>query len=280
MKTIDGEKIASCILTKIKKTVSQEKLKPKLGAILAGNNPVSLTYIRQKEKACKKTGIDFSLFQFPANIKSSKLESEVRKISSRLSGIIIQLPLPFGMKDQAILNAIPEGKDIDVLSSLSLGKFYAGDVNRAGFTPIPPIVKAISIILNEEKIILKGKYVVVVGFGRLVGKPLSFWLMSQGATVSVLNEHTSDMSIFTRQADILFSGVGIPGLINGKMVKKGSMVVDTGTSIESGSSRGDIDFKSVSLKAGIVVPVPGGVGPVTTACLIENLVELSLKNKK
>jgi methylenetetrahydrofolate dehydrogenase (NADP+)/methenyltetrahydrofolate cyclohydrolase len=198
------------------------------------------------------------------------------------SGIIIQLPLPQKFLPEELLNLIPKEKDIDVLSEESLGKFYQGTLKI-----LPPTVSGILYLLKNYRIELKGKDVVVIGAGRLVGFPLAVQLLKEKATLSVLNELTKDAPSFIRKANILISGVGKPNLIKSKMVKKGVVIIDAGTSIKKGESRrdvsgilrdrlvGDVDFEEVSKKASYITPVPGGVGPLTVACLLENLVKLS-----
>ncbi len=266
-KIIDGEKIADGIIEKIKKKTKGTRLK--LSVVLVGKDPASLSYISQKEKAALKAGIGFSLYQFPKNTKKEKLIKEIERISKDCSGLIVQLPLPFKDCDQEVLNSVPEEKDIDILSEKRLGRFYTGD-----FYLLPPVVGAFSHITKKEKINLKGKRIAIIGSGRLVGKPLSVWLMAQGATISVVNKSTDDISFFTRKADIVISGVGKQGLIKRDMVKKGVIAIDAGSSFEKGKIRGDFD-KSVYSKASFYTPVPGGVGPITTTRLVENLVKLN-----
>ncbi len=181
------------------------------------------------------------------------------------------MPLPKKFSQEVFLNLIPWKKDIDVLSSGALGKFYQGRSKV-----IPPTVDGILEILEGYKIRLKGKNVAVVGAGKLVGLPLSIELIRRKATISILNEFTKDPSSFTKRADILISGVGKPGLIRGDMVKRGVVIVDAGTKMVQGKLKGDVDFQSVSKKAGYITPVPGGVGPLTVACLLRNLVKLNL----
>jgi len=280
MKLLDGKKLSEKILGNIKREIKKRKLKLTLAVIQVGENPVSQIFINQKRKACEKTGINFKLFKFPAKIRVLELKKEIDKIvqNPTNSGIIIQLPLPtrlnfakqnFGGPEE-FLNLIIGEKDIDVLSEKSLGKFYQGTLKI-----LPPTVNGILRLLKNYKIGLKGKDVIVIGAGRLVGFPLATQLLKEKATLSVLNEWTRDASSFTKKANILISGVGKPNLIKGNLVKKGVVVIDAGTSTKKGKLVGDVDFKSVSKKASYITPVPGGVGPLTVACLLENLVELN-----
>lgn len=271
-KILDGKKLSIRVLKKIKKEIASKKLRLSLAVVQVGENSVSQVYINQKEKICKAIGITFILYRFPEDITTDKLKMEVQKISdnSDISGIIIQLPLSEHIDTQEVLNAIPLDKDIDCLSEASLGRFYTGLS-----LILPPVVSAVSYLLKEYKIKIKGKNAAVVGAGRLVGKPLTNWLLQEKATVSVINETTKNTSYFSKAADILISGVGKPNLIKAHMVKKGAVVIDAGTSLQGGKLRGDVDFKNVSKKASHITPVPGGVGPVTVACLLENLIRLN-----
>jgi len=273
-KILNGKELSEKILAKLKKAVKKSKLKLRLAVIQVGENSVSQVFINQKKKACEKTGINFKLFKFPAEIGLRELKKETEKIvkSKVASGVIIQLPLPKKFLAEEFLNLIPEGKDIDVLSEKSLGKFYQGCLKI-----LPPTVSGILKLLKSYKIGSIGKNVVIVGAGRLVGFPLATQLLKEKATLSVLNEWTRDASSFTKKADILISGVGKPNLIKGNVVKKGVIVIDAGTSIKKGKLVGDVDFKSVSKKASYITPVPGGVGPLTVACLLENLAVLNKK---
>ncbi|MFH1181201.1 MAG: bifunctional 5,10-methylenetetrahydrofolate dehydrogenase/5,10-methenyltetrahydrofolate cyclohydrolase [bacterium] len=289
MVILDGKKLAEEILTNLK---SRGK-KLKLAVVLVGGDSIAQIFINQKRKACEKIGVNFELFKFPTEISGTELRAEIKKIvsDSDNSGVVIQLPLPEQINDvQEILNLVPPKKDVDVLSEESLGKFSQGTL-----LILPPTVSGISHLLERYRINIKGKNIVIVGAGRLVGYPLALGLLRQNATVTVLNRHTQDLSSFTKKADILISGVGKPSLIKGNMVKKGVVVIDAGSAMEkrkavgdevcplrgfpssSPSLRlvGDVDFQSVSKKASYITPVPGGVGPLTVACLLDNLVELN-----
>jgi len=288
MKILDGKKLSERILANLKKEIKNHRLKSRLAVISVGENPISQIFINQKEMACEKIGINFKLFKFPTKIKNSELKKEISGIvkNPANSGVIIQLPLPKKFLPEEILNLISEEKDIDVLSENSLGKFYQAlpsfsSKNLGGqgtLKILPPTVQGILYLFKNYKIDLKGKNVVIVGAGRLVGFPLAIQLLKEKATVSVLNEFTKDAPSFLKKADILISGVGKPNLIKGNMIKRGVIVIDAGTSVKNGRLVGDVDFQSVFKKASYITPVPGGIGPLTVACLLENLVKL-LKKK-
>lgn len=277
MKNLNGKKLSEKILGNLKKEIKKSNLKLTLAVIQVGGDPISKIFINQKEKACKKIGTGFKLYKFDKNINPEQLKEKIRKIalSPFNSGIIVQLPLPKKFNIQDILNIIPPEKDIDCLSEKSQSQFYLGNSKI-----LPPTLKGIINLLKEYKIRILGKHFVVVGAGRLVGLPMALWLLQQKATVSVLEKFTPDISFFTKKADVLISGVGKPGLISGKMVKNGVVVIDAGISLKDGKIKGDIDFESVSKKASYITPVPGGVGPMTVACLLENLVKLKTLYEK
>ena len=263
---LDGKKLSNKILNNLKAEIKKKRLKLKLAVILIGDNKISQIYIREKKNACLKIGIGFELFRFPLDISQSDLRKEIVKIvkNPENSGVVIQLPLPKHFNSQEILNLIPPEKDIDVLSGKS-----------SSFSIISPVVKAISELLKEYKISLKNKNIVVVGKGKLVGQPLILWLEKEKANFSVIDQKTKDISIFTKKADIIISGTGKPNLITGNTIKEGAIVIDAGTSSESGRTIGDVDFESVSKKAKYITLVRGGVGPMTVACLLKNLVKLN-----
>ena len=273
-KILDGKKIAEEILEDLKKNSPLKKVT--LAIVQVGDNRVSETYIKEKQKIGTHVGVMVQVFRFPADITQKKLEQEVVSIGEdqEIAGLLVQLPLPKHMDMQGILDYIPIEKDVDVLSSEAFGRFTLGTSSI-----LPPTVGAVSTLLKSHKIAIKGRNVVIVGAGRLVGLPLAIWFMQERATVSVANEHTKELSRLTRQADILVSGVGKTGLIRGDMVKRGVVVVDAGTSVEQSPStklrvnkiKGDVDFESVSKKASFITPVPGGVGPLTVACLLRNV---------
>ncbi len=277
VKILNGKKLSEKILDNLKREIRNRRLKLRLAVILVGENPVSQIFIKQKQKACEKVGVDFKLYKFKKNIGGLQLKKEVAKIveDQKNSGIIIQLPLPYHINTQEILNLIPPQKDIDVLSENSLGKF-----SQNALPIMPPTVCAISRLLKKYRIEIKGKNIVIVGAGRLVGYPLALWFLQGKATVSVLNKYTKDTQSFTKNADILISGVGKPNLIKSNMIKKGAVVIDAGTSIKNDKLIGDVDLKSVSKKASYITPVPGGVGPMTVACVVGNLIILSKKNER
>ncbi|MCH7604753.1 bifunctional 5,10-methylenetetrahydrofolate dehydrogenase/5,10-methenyltetrahydrofolate cyclohydrolase [Patescibacteria group bacterium] len=267
---LSGEIIAERILSRLERQKFQKK--PKLVVVQVGEDLISATYIKEKEKAAQRIGVDFELLKLSKSSSYQKIQREVAKQGKlrTVSGIIVQLPLPSKLHTQEVLDAIPVEKDVDVLSSRSFGLYALGKLSV-----MPPTVKAISLLLKSHGITIQGKHVVLVGAGRLVGLPVAFWLFGEKATVSVVNEFTKNLSFLTKQADILISGAGKAKLIKVTMVKKGAVVIDAGTSVEKGRTTGDVDFNNVIHKVRAITPVPGGVGPLTVACLLENVVMLA-----
>lgn len=245
---LDGKKLSERILGNLKKRIKKSGKKLKLTAILVGEDKNSLIFLRQKEKACQFVGIDFQLYRFPANICENELAKEIKKIAADklCHGIIIQLPLPGHINTDRILSLIPAQKDVDVLS----GKTIKPEV-------LSPVLAGILALLKEYKINLRGKKIAVVGRGRLVGQPIIKWLEARG--IKPIDD--------IRKADIIISGVGKPGfIIKGDMVKRGAIVID---------AAGDVDFESVAKKASFITPTPGGVGPMTVAMVIKDLLILN-----
>ena len=235
MKLLNGKKISQKILNNLKKEIERKKLKLRLAVVLVGEDLDSKIFVNQKRKACELVGIDFKLFQFPKQIRQIELTEKIKEIvKSDISGLVIQLPLPKHINADKILNLVPKEKDAELIS---------------------PVVCAISRLLEEYKISLKNKNIVLIGKGRLVGQPVANWLKKQDLNFSGLKD--------IKQADVVISGVGRTNFIKGDMIKKGAMVIDVGR---------DIDFETVSKKAGYLTPTPGGVGPMTVACLLKNLV--------
>jgi methylenetetrahydrofolate dehydrogenase (NADP+)/methenyltetrahydrofolate cyclohydrolase len=268
-KILDGWKLSQSILAGL-----PSSQKAKLAVVQVGNNLISTKYIREKEKTAKALGFGFQLYRFPEKIKGPALQSSLMRVAkdAKNTGLLIQLPLPSHLSLQEVLDCIPLQKDVDVLSSKALGLFSQGALPW-----LPPTVKAVSILLEESKVQLKGARVLLIGAGRLVGLPVSLWLLQEGATLTIANKATKNLSSLTKQADVIISGVGKQRLVKGGMVKKGAVVIDAGTSVEGGKTKGDVDFKSVSKKASFITPVPGGVGPLTVACLFRNLDAINLR---
>ncbi|HEY4476340.1 MAG TPA: bifunctional 5,10-methylenetetrahydrofolate dehydrogenase/5,10-methenyltetrahydrofolate cyclohydrolase [Candidatus Paceibacterota bacterium] len=272
---LSGQEPALEMLQSLRKKIAERRVQ--LAVVQVGKNLVSSTYIQKKKEAALQAGIAFLTYPISAQAAQKDIMSLVARLgeNSAISGIVVQLPLPPHLNSQKILDCIPAEKDPDVLSSRAFGRFALGQSSI-----LPPTVSAMQKLFKTYCIQIAGKRIALVGSGRLVGLPLLVWLAGERATVMNINRKTKNPAALIRQADIVISGTGMPGLIKGSMIKKGAIVVDLGTSVEQGKTAGDVDFKSVAKKAKAVTPVPGGVGPLTIACLLDNLVTLSAWTSK
>jgi len=278
--TIDGKKISALILAELDKEIQKLSFKPKLIDILIGEDPVSESYVRIKAKRSDEIGLDFQVLNLPEKISQLELTTkitELQKTEENLAGLIIQLPMPEHLHKQEILDLISPDLDVDVVTSINLGKLFTGQEYF-----IPATAGAILAVLDDclanfsesglSKPSLAGKKVLVVGAGDLVGKPITFLLLQRNATVIVANSSTTNLSELGQQCDIIISGAGVPNLIKAEMVKPGAIVIDAGTAESAGGISGDVDFDAVYQKAAFISPVPGGLGPVTVAMLLKNTV--------
>ncbi len=276
MMLLDGKTLSQKIFNELRGETRGIQRRIRLGVVIVGEDRVIEKFVSQKNKAAESVGVDFRIYRFDARISTNDLRKKIFNIAhdDATTGLVIQLPLPKTLNTQYILNSVIPEKDVDMLSSRSIGNFFT---SRSPI--VPPIVGAVRAILNEYSLSYKDQYVVLVGSGKLVGRPLAIDLIREHATFSVVNEHTKDISEFTKRADILISGVGKPKLITADMIKDRSIIIDAGTSESAGKMVGDVDFESVSKKAACITPVPGGVGPVTVAMLFKNLIMLAKLQK-
>jgi len=269
---MDGKKIAREKFSELEEKMKERVNPLSLAVVCVGKDPVSSVYVGKKEKELSKRGVVVSVYNYKKDIQEKRLKEEVRSLKE--NGIIVQLPLPESLQTREVLDSIKKEKDVDLLSSVSCGEFYTGTAKTT-----PPVVGAVSTLLEEYKVECKGKNVVLIGGGALVGKPLAIHFIKEEATVTVVNRYTKNLKLFTREADILVSGAGKPGLIRGDMVKEGSTVIDAGTSSSSGELKGDVDADSLKDKPSLFSPVPGGVGPLTVYHLANNLRLLENDNR-
>ena len=269
---LDGKKLSEKILDELKIEISGIKKQLRLAVVVVGENVIVRKFIEQKKKTATAVGIDIRIYPFVEKITTDELRQKIADIvhEKKNTGVIIQLPLPEHLNPQYILNSVTPEKDVDVLSARSLGNFVVGR-NKI----LPPVVGAIKEFFEEYKIDYKNKYIVVVGAGNLVGRPVALWLLQEKATFSVLRSSTPNPAEFLRKADIIISGVGKSKFITGDMVKEGVVIIDAGTSESEGQMVGDVDCVSISGKAFYITPVPGGIGPLTVAMLFRNLVTIS-----
>jgi len=280
---IDGKKMAEEIIKDLKKQILLLANKPSLAIIVVGENKVTEKFIIQKQKIAKILDVSIKIYRYSENITNKKLLESLNKIINdaendgnhlKNSGIIIQLPLPKHLDANLILNSLPLETDIDLLSAKTIGNFI---VNKNSIDP--PIVGAIKIIFEKYKIDYKNKYIVLVGAGDLVGKPLAMWLLKEKVSFSILDKNTINLNSFLSKADIIISGVGKAKLITGDLIKTGAILIDAGTSEVGQKITGDVDFNSCIQKASLITPTPGGVGPLTVAMLFKNLIDLIKSNQ-
>ena len=268
---IDGKKIAAEIMERVAADVVKLRMPPLVAAVLVGTQEEMRRFLEIKEEMAVKAGFQYKWYEFPADIATKKLRAEINKIAKqkKVSGIILELPLPKHINQQAVLNAIPQEKDPDVLSQKAQGAFFVG--RSAVMPPCPAAVKA---ILDYHKIDVVGKRAVVFGYGLLVGRPAAHMLASMKASVTVIARNDPDQEELCRQADIVVTGIGNAGMIKSDMIKQDAIVLDFGYGKLNGKISGDVDFESVRKKASLITPVPGGVGPLVCAVALENVLIL------
>lgn len=274
MDLLDGRKLADSILETVSKSVHALKhndVHPKLAFFLVGENTASMAYVKQKEKACQKTGIAFEHLDFPESVTTQALIDAIETLNERedVHGILIQLPLPAHINTPLVIRAIDPQKDVDGFHAYNIGKMTLSTEFEA---LVPATPKGIVKILEAYNIPIEGKEVVVVGHSNIVGKPISIMLLNRNATVTTCHKFTQNLAVHTLRADILIVAVGKAGLITADMVKPGAVVIDVGINRVDGKIVGDVDFERVQDKVAYLTPVPGGVGPMTVACLMENIV--------
>ena len=280
---LDGKKtsndIKGEIALEVREIVNNGGKKPHLAAILVGNNGASETYVNAKVKACEKVGFESTLVRLPDNVSEEVLLSEVDKINNNqdIDGLIVQLPLPSHIDEMKVTEAIDPKKDVDGFHPVNLGNLTAGSPI---FIPCTP--KGILRFFEHYKIELSGKHVVVVGRSNIVGRPISILTSLKGrylnATTTICHSGSSDLFKFTQMADVIILALGKPHFLKSEHIKQGAIVIDVGINrIENKEGRGilvgDADIKSLEGKASAITPVPGGVGPMTIAMLVENTVE-------
>jgi len=273
-KLIDGKSVAAAVRAALKSRVAAlaaRGVRPGLAAILAGADPASRVYVRNKARACEDTGLHSEVHEFPEPVSESVLLERIGKLNAdpRIHGVLVQLPLPGGLDANRVLAAISPAKDVDGFHAESLGALVQG---RPGFVPGTP--GGVMALLEHAGLPLAGRHAVIVGRSTIVGKPMALLLLQKDATVTICHSKTPDLGAVTRGADILVAAVGRAKLITGAMVKPGACVIDVGINrTAEGKLAGDVDFESVQDVAGWISPVPGGVGPMTVAMLMVNTVK-------
>ena len=267
---IDGRKIADRIEAEVKtevEKIKREGVEPTLATILVGEHPPSKLYVKLKHWACKRVGIRSEDHKYPAETPQEEIINLIHTLNNRadVNGILVQLPMPEHVDERDVMSAIAPEKDVDGFHPLNMGRMLIG---KEGFVPCTP--KGIIRALEEYKIDVTGKNVVVVGHSNVIGKPISIMLVNRNATVKTCHIYTKNLEEQTREAEILIVATGVRGLIEKEMVREGAVVFDVGITWIDDRVHGDVEFEEVIEKASLISPVPGGVGPMTIAILMEH----------
>jgi len=268
MNIIDGKEIAKNLRSKIAEEVSTFERSPGLAVILVGEDPASAVYVRNKELACKQAGFFSDKIIKSENITEEQLLEEVERLNNnpQIDGILVQLPLPKHIDANKVIEHISPLKDVDGFHSENIGKLMQ---NKSHLRPCTP--KGVMTMLESIDCQIEGMNCVVIGASNIVGRPMAMELLNARGTVTICNSKTKDLPGKLREADIVVVGVGIPKMVKGDWVKEGAVVIDVGINrLEDGSLVGDVDYDAIKDTAGAITPVPGGVGPMTIATLLEN----------
>ncbi|HDC7621151.1 TPA: bifunctional methylenetetrahydrofolate dehydrogenase/methenyltetrahydrofolate cyclohydrolase FolD [Staphylococcus aureus] len=270
-KILDGKQIAKDYRQGLQDQVEALKEKgftPKLSVILVGNDGASQSYVRLKKKAAEKIGMISEIVHLEETATEEEVLNELNRLNNddSVSGILVQVPLPKQVSEQKILEAINTEKDVDGFHPINIGKLY---IDEQTFVPCTPL--GIMEILKHADIDLEGKNAVVIGRSHIVGQPVSKLLLQKNASVTILHSRSKDMASYLKDADVIVSAVGKPGLVTKDVVKEGAVIIDVGnTPDENGKLKGDVDYDAVKEIAGAITPVPGGVGPLTITMVLNN----------
>jgi methylenetetrahydrofolate dehydrogenase (NADP+) / methenyltetrahydrofolate cyclohydrolase len=265
---IDGKKIAADIRTKVKEEVEKLSTPPGLAVVLVGSDPASEIYVRHKRKACEEVGVKSFAYDHPADFSEEDLLKLIDELNNNdeFHGILVQSPLPKHIDEQKVVETISPAKDVDGFHAINVGKLSLGD--KSGLVSCTPA--GIIELLKSTGTELTGKRAVVIGRSNIVGKPVSLLLLREHCTVTICHSRTKDLPSVIKEADIIVAAVGKANLVTKEMVKEGAIVIDVGMNRVDGKLYGDVDFAGVSEVASHITPVPGGVGPMTIAMLLQN----------
>ncbi len=272
-KILDGKAVAAEIRAELKVragALRADGVVPCLAVLLAGDDPASKIYVRNKKRACAEIGIESRELLFPADVTEAELIEQIRALNAdpSVDAMLVQLPLPKHIDEARVLAEIAPEKDADGFHVVNAGRLFTGQESVLPCTPAGCME-----LLKRAGVEFAGKHAVVVGRSNIVGKPMAMLLLNQHCTVTVCHSRTKDLARFTRDADILVAAVGRPGMITGDMVKPGAAVIDVGINrLDNGKLMGDVDFATAEPVAGAITPVPGGVGPMTIAMLMQNAI--------
>ncbi len=274
-KIIDGRKIAKeineSLKTKVEDFFNKYKITPKLAVVIVGEDPASLFYVKMISKSCERTSIDFGKHSLPSKTTEEELLKLIDNLNKnkKVSGIIVQVPLPEHINQERIQEAVNPSKDVDCFNPINMGRLALG---KPEFLPCTPY--AVYELMKRENIVVEGKHTVIVGRSNIVGRPMALILLQKkqhsNATLTICHSRTNNLSYFTHQADILIAAVGKPEIIKRDMIKEGVVIIDVGTNEVEGKLVGDVAYEEVLNKASVITPVPGGIGPITNVMLMQN----------
>lgn len=268
---IDGKKVSAQVKEQVRietEELVKKGINPGLAVIIVGDDPASRVYVNNKKKACEKVGFLSKEFALPATTTQEELLALVNELNEdkEINGILCQLPLPKGLDEKAVIEAISPLKDVDAFHASNVGKIMIGDYD---FLPCTPA--GVMEMLHSYNIPVEGKECVVIGRSNIVGKPMAMLLLHENGTVTITHSRTKNLKEVTKRADILVAAIGKPKFVTADMVKEGAVVIDVGMDRdENGKLCGDVDFENVKEKCSAITPVPGGVGPMTIAVLMKN----------
>ena len=276
MTILDGKSYAAQLRQSLKETVSQNGLSPTLCIINIGDDPASQVYVRNKDKACREVGISCIIKHFEADVAEQDVLDYINEVNnnSSIDALMVQLPIPQHLNTDKIINSITPEKDVDGLTYINAGKLQHKSVDA--LVPCTPL--GIIKLLKHYNIDLCGKHCVVIGRSNIVGKPLAELLINEDATITVCHSKTKDLYDITREADIVIAALGKPNFIKEYIIKDGAVVIDVGINRTENGLCGDVDFEDAKSKCSYITPVPGGVGPMTVAMLLNNVVMATMKN--
>lgn len=270
---LNGSRLAQRTRSQIRKKLKKLTFTPGLAVVQVGDDPASTLYIKHKQRDCEKVHFHSEIHRLPADISQDSLIGHVETLNERtdIHGLLVQMPLPEDIDKEAVIDTITPHKDADGLNPVNLGNLL---INREGVTPCTPTGIIRLIELTGEKI--EGKHAVCIGRSPLVGKSVGLMLLNRNATVTYCHSRTADLTAQTQQADILIAAIGKSEFVSADMVKPGAVVIDVGINHVDGRAVGDVKFEEVKEVAGFITPVPGGVGPMTRAMLLENTLKLAI----
>ena len=269
MKLIDGRKVSAELRENLKKEILKLDKKPGLAVILVGSDPASQQYVGMKHRKCEEVGIKSFKYELPADVSEKTVLDLIDELNNNdeVNGILVQMPVPKHISSEKIMNAVIPKKDVDGFHPMNIGKMILGEESLQACTP-----RGVMKLLEAYNIDPCGKDVVVVGRSVIVGTPVAEMLKAKNATVTICHSRTKDLSYHTKNADIIVSAVGRQNIITADMVKEGVVIIDVGTNRDPETNKicGDVDFENIKEKCSYITPVPGGAGPMTIACLLEN----------